>query len=87
MKLNEEQLEFARKLRELSGYGMMECKKALISSNFDINKALIYLKKCNDFGKLNDYWINGSHVSKQEYDTINLELELLKKYVAISSEE
>lgn len=67
VKLTEEQLELAGKLRELSGYGIMECKKALVSSNFDIDKSFEYLKKYGNYGKLIDYWIDGHHVSQDEY--------------------
>lgn len=65
--MTEEQLELARQLQEISGYGMMDCKKVLVTSNFDMNVALTYLQKYADIGKLTDYWIDGRHVSKEEY--------------------
>ena len=36
--------EAVAKLRELSGYGMMECKKALVETKGDIDMAIEYLK-------------------------------------------
>jgi elongation factor Ts len=37
--------KLVRDLREKTGAGMMDCKKALIESNGDINLALDYLRK------------------------------------------
>ena len=34
-----------KELRDMSGAGMMDCKKALSESNGDIQKALDYLRK------------------------------------------
>ena len=34
-----------KELRELSGAGMMDCKKALVDSNGDLDKAVDYLRK------------------------------------------
>ena len=34
-----------KELRDKSGVGMMDCKKALVESNGDIDKAFDYLRK------------------------------------------
>ena len=34
-----------KELREISGAGMMDCKKALLESNADIPQAMDYLRK------------------------------------------
>jgi translation elongation factor EF-Ts len=41
-----EQQELIIKLRENTGYGMLSCKKALISANWNYNEAILYLKNC-----------------------------------------
>ena len=38
-------IHIVKELRDKSGVGMMDCKKALIESNGDIDKAFDYLRK------------------------------------------
>lgn len=67
-KLTEEQMLLVKQLREETGLGMMECKKALYQTNFDYTKAKHYLKNWQ-YGKLVDYWdANGNHISQREYE-------------------
>jgi elongation factor Ts len=37
--------QLVKKLRDLTGAGMMECKKALVATNGDIEEAIVYLRK------------------------------------------
>ncbi len=37
--------QLVKKLRELTGAGMMECKKALVATNGNIEEAIVYLRK------------------------------------------
>ncbi len=37
--------QLVKKLREMTGAGMMECKKALVATNGDIPEAIVYLRK------------------------------------------
>lgn len=41
--LNDEQTEVVKNLRKETGYGIMECKKALMESNWDYEDAITYL--------------------------------------------
>ena len=34
-----------KELRELTGAGMMDCKKALVETNGDMEKAVVYLRE------------------------------------------
>ena len=44
-----EQVNLTNKLRMLSGEGLMECKKALINANWDLEEAQKVLKKSQNF--------------------------------------
>ncbi len=37
--------QLVKKLRDVTGAGMMECKKALVATNGDIDEAVVYLRK------------------------------------------
>ena len=45
-----------KELREKTGAGMMDCKKALVESNGDMDKAVDYLRKLREL-LLKDYLI------------------------------
>lgn len=91
-KLTEQQMLLVKQLREETGRGMMDCKKALYQTNFDYPKAKHYLNS-NGYcahGKLVDYWDdNGNHISQQEYELNRLleKFETSKYLEAVNKEE
>ena len=48
-----------KELREMTGAGMMDCKKALNESNGDMDAAIEYLRKSNP--NLNDFWMRSGN--------------------------
>jgi translation elongation factor EF-Ts len=50
--LTEEQMLMIRQLREITGSGMMECKRSLIHVNWDFDKAKEYMQNPDNF-----FWI------------------------------
>lgn len=51
--------EEVRDLRNETGAGMMECKKALIACNNDKTKAIDFLKTMPLYPVMRDRWIGG----------------------------
>lgn len=88
-KLTEEQMLLVKQLREETGLGMMECKKALHSADFDLTIAKKYLKNWQ-YGKLVDHWDdNGNHISQREYELNRLleKFETLKYLESVDKEK
>ena len=50
--ITEEQKLLVKEMRERTGYGMLDCKKALQENNWDIDKATIWLKDWYESTKL-----------------------------------
>lgn len=58
---NEEQIIIIKQLREITGAGMFECKRALYENNFNIEKSIKYLRHIPTHPPL-DYWTSHKYV-------------------------
>ena len=66
-------MELIKELREITQVGMMDCKKALIESNGDIEKAIeIYVKKVLQLPQ-------SEQIMTQTMDTLKLAFHLILK--------